>query len=184
MRKKVGYILTIAVVAMTVIGVLLWFNIKGDGNLKDKTTVTFGGETTKTLKAEIAGFYPGKSADYTIEISDKNAADYNVSLVFRKNEDVEPEKNTLGNYLTVRIVAGDVTFEKNLNELFGGETINLGRNSQKITITYTMPLEIGNEAQGAEARFFIDLTVSEEGDSGSVKDSVKENPNASSLINR
>ena len=31
---------------------------------------------------------------------------------------------------------------------------------------------------------FGDLTVSEEGDSGSVKDSVKENPNASSLINR
>ena len=172
MRRKIGYILTIAVVAMTVIGVLLWFNIKDEGNLKDKTTVTFNGETTKTLKAEIAGFYPGKSADYTIEISDKGAADYNVSLVFRKNGDVEPEKNTLGNYLNVTIVAGDVTIEKNLNELFGGEKINLGRNSQKITITYAMPLEIGNEAQGAETRFFIDLTASEnenDGNSASVQ---------------
>ncbi len=161
MRKKIGYIFTLAVVAMTVVGVLLWVNIKDNGNLKGNTTITFGGETTKTLKAEISGFYPGKSADYTIEITDKGAADYDVSLVFRKNEKVKPEKNTLGKYVNVRIVAGEKTFEGNLEELFGGETVNLGRDSQKIIITYTMPLEIGNEAQGAEARFFIDITASE-----------------------
>lgn len=161
MRRKVGYILTLSVVALTVIGVLLWFNLKDNGSLKDHTTITFNGETTKTLKAEIGGFYPGKSVDYTIEISDKGAADFNVSLVFRKNDKVKPEENTLGKYVNVRIAAGEETFEGNLEELFGEETIKLGRNSQKITITYTMPLEIGNEAQGAEARFFIDITASE-----------------------
>ena len=161
MRKKVSYILTLAVVAATVIGLLIWFNIKDSGDLKDKTTISFGGETTKTLTAEIGGFIPTKSADYTVEITDRNAADYNVSLVFRKNEEVDPAKNTLGKYLTVKIVAGETTYEGNLEELFGGEAIRLGKNSQKIVITYTMPRETGNEATGTEVRFFIDLTASE-----------------------
>ncbi len=159
MRRKVGYILTLAAVVMAIIGVLIWFNLKDDGSLEKRTTLTINGETTKTLKAEIGGINPGDTKEYTINIIGKAAPDYYFTLVFRKNEEVETDRNTLGKYVNVTISTGSVTVRKNLEELFGGETIELGKKAQNITITYSMPLEIGNEAMGAEARFFIDVSA-------------------------
>lgn len=155
MRRKVGYILTLCAVATAFIGLLLWFNLKTDGVLASKTTLKIDSASTKTLTAEIKDIYPGESGEYEINLTGDGASAYIVKLDFKKRGD-----GTLGKYLTVTISTGSVTVEKSLEELFEGAEVELGANAEKITIKYSMPLDVGNEAQGAKTSFYLDVIAS------------------------
>ena len=70
MKKKIGYICPWAVVAMTGVGVLLWVNIKGNGNLKGICALCIGKKATdvkQTLKGITCGGKPTSCPDQLAE---------------------------------------------------------------------------------------------------------------------
>lgn len=63
------------------------------------------------------------------------------------------------NYVSVEIRTENVTINKTLSELLDGETVSLGDCVNDITICYTMSADAGNESQGSDIVFFIDLNA-------------------------
>lgn len=158
MRKKVKLILTLACVAMAFIGILIFFVLSDCGKLLEYTTITIRGETTKTLSAEITDLRPGSSNEYKITLNGDHPEEFYITLSFR-----EKSNGNLKDYIGVKIETDNVTVEKTLKELLDGkEKISLGRNSTDIKVTYTMSLEAGNDTQGADIAFYIDLTAKRE----------------------
>lgn len=155
-KNSIKIILILVSVAMAFAGVVIWSAQEKDV-LKEDTVIEISGETNKTLKAELAGFYPGGEKEYVISLSGDSASEYDITLTFRDDEDTE--SGDLENYLTVKITTEEITIEKTLKELLQGETLALGKTSDGIKIVYAMPQEIGNESQGTTADFYIDFTA-------------------------
>lgn len=153
MSKKLKVFLIILSVAMAITGAIIAVNLGRDNVLAANTTLAVEGKTTRSWKVAINDLYPGKSQSYTINFTGK-AQTYLVSLSFRKGED-----SSLNEFITVNIDSDGVAVEKRLSELIDGTAIECNQTTDKITITYTMPTAIGNEAQGTAAKFYIDLTV-------------------------
>lgn len=153
-NQKLKYTFVIAVIVIIIIAVILWSVSCVGGGLKTNTYITINGETSKTLKAEIGGFYPGKTEKYTITVSGNAASSYYLALRFR--DDV---KGDLEKYITVEIATKEKKVEKTLQELLKGDEVMLGQNANEIEISYVMPEDVGNEAQGTSAVFYIDLTA-------------------------
>lgn len=127
------------------------------GNVESDATIEIDGETHKTLEATLTGFYPGSSQDYTIVLTSETSESYETYLSFRDGS------GELQNYIVVTVSTGTEEIEKPLSELLGGETLFLGENVSEIKITYTMPEEVGNEAQGTTADFRIDFSAKDTG---------------------
>ncbi len=155
MSKKIKIILTLACVAAAFIGVLLYFLLSGEDKLERYTTVKINGETVKTFSSDVGGIYPGQKAEYEITLVGAEADNLFVTLDFRCKEDGE-----LKQFVKVKITAGETSIEKTLAELLSDdEIVSLGKNVRQITIVYSMDLDVGNEAQGTNVAFYIDLVA-------------------------
>ncbi len=155
MSKKVKIILTLACVAMAFIGVIVLLVLSNGNKLLEHTTITIKGETTKTLSAEIKDLYPGSVSEYEIVLEGDHPEEFYITLSFR-----EKSNGKLKDYIGVKIETDNVTIEKSLKDLLDGkEKLSLGQNSTNIKITYTMSESAGNETQGADINFYIDLTT-------------------------
>lgn len=150
--NKLKYILIIISIIITLTGVVLLGAMQNNNILKENTVIKLDGETSKTLKAEIKGLYPGKTEDYVISFTGDDAENYFISLDFNNGND-----GNLKNYIEVEIATNDSTIEKSLNELLEGDLVSLGSGVTEITISYTMPIDVGNEAQGESVVFYIEL---------------------------
>lgn len=140
---------------MAFIGLLLYFVLSNGNKLLEHTTITINGETTKTLSAEIKDLWPGCENEYEITLEGDHPEEFYITLSFHGGTD-----GKLKDYIGVKISTENVTFEKPLKELLDSEEkIPLGQNSTKIKIIYTMSLEAGNDTQGADIGFDIDLTA-------------------------
>lgn len=155
MKKKTYIILILVCVLMAFVGIIIWGVMQKQDNLKENTVIEINGETSKTLKAELTGFYPGNEQEYKIILKGDSADNYEITLNFRNDE----KHGTLGNYLIVKITTKDMSIEKKLKDLLDGEKIELGKNANEIYVSYAMPENTGNEAQGTTAAFYIDLTA-------------------------
>ena len=106
---------------------------------------------------------PGESCSYTFRLKGDVAKEYDVHLRFE-----ETEEKTLKNFAFVRIETnGQVLCDELLATAFEGEGIELHvdlsqAKQQDLIITYYMPLEVGNEAQNAEAIFDLLITATNE----------------------
>ncbi len=155
MSKKVKILLPLACVAMAFICVITFLVLSGGNKLLEHTTITIKGETTKTLSAEIKDLYPGSINEYEITLNGDHPEEFYITLSFREKSD-----GKLKEYIGVKIETDNVTIEKSLEELLDGEeNLSLGQNSTNIKITYTMSESAGNETQGANIDFYIDLTA-------------------------
>lgn len=156
MKKKLYIILILVCVVTAFTGVIMWGVLQEQqAELTENTVIEVSGETEKTVKAELTGFYPGDKQEYNITLKGEMSEDYLVTLTFRDDKNADG----LENYLTVTIKTKEVTIEKQLKEVLSGEKIELGSNANEITIIYAMSEETGNEAQGTTADFYIDLTA-------------------------
>lgn len=155
MNKRLKLILILVCVVMAFTGIVIWAVFQEQNTLKEHTVIELNGETSKTLKADLTGFYPGSEREYAITLTGEFAENYEITLNFRNDK----HSGELENYLTVTITTKNVTIQKQLKELLDGEEIELGNDANEITITYVMPEDTGNEAQGATADFYIDLTA-------------------------
>ena len=152
MRKKIQVISMMMNAVMCFIGIAICCFFCSCSDLKEDITIVINGETSKTLKAEIGNLYPGKSSEYVISLSGKAAQEYDITLKFHNDNG-----GVLKDYVSVEIKTENVTVNKTLRELLNGESVSLGNNISKITICYTMSENAGNETQGGDIVFFIDL---------------------------
>lgn len=155
MKKLFKLIVLLGCMVITFIGIVIWAVLFTQGGLKPNTVIKLNGATHKTLQAELSGFYPGNEQEYKIVTTGEGTEGYEITLAFRGNA----KSGGLENYLLVTITTKDVAIEKPLAELLGGTPIELGKNASEITITYVMPENTGNEAQGTTADFYIDFTA-------------------------
>ncbi len=155
MNKKLKLILILVCVVMAFTGVVIVAVVQEQGNLKERTVIELNGETNKTLKTELTGFYPGSEREYKIILRGEASENYETTLNFRSDK----SSGALENYIIVTITTKGVTIKKQLKELLDGEKAELGKNASEITITYAMPENTGNEAQGTTADFYIDFTA-------------------------
>ncbi len=155
MSKKVKIILTLACVAMALTGAIVFFVLYNGNKLLDHTTITLKGDTTKTLSAEIKDLYPTSVSEYEIVLDGDHPEEFYITLSFRGEAN-----GKLKEYIGVKIETDNVKIEKSLEDLLDGkEKLSLGQNSTNIKITYTMSIDAGNETQGADIDFYIDLTA-------------------------
>lgn len=154
MSKKIQYILIIVTVVMAFVGLAIWWFVWSSSDLNANTTIVIDGETKKTLRADIGNLYPGKSSEYVINLSGDMADEYVVTLQFYNDNG-----GALKDYVSVEIRTENVTIIKTLSELLNGELVSLGTNAATITICYTMSADAGNETQGSDIVFFIDLNA-------------------------
>ncbi len=145
---------------LTVLGVVVGVVVmKAHKDFEKDVTIVLDGETLKSLDVSLTGFYPGMSKEYVIALKCEAEGEYEVSLSFEKKGTGE-----LQNYIQTEIeVDGERVAMSELKSFFDGETAvfdcNLTKSkSVKLVIRYTMPQEVGNEAQGATSDF--DLVVS------------------------
>ena len=150
--NKLKYILIIISIILTLTGVVLFTTMQDNNELKENTVIEIDGATTKTLKAEIDGLYPGKTEEYVISFIGDDIKDYLITLDFNGDND-----GTLKNFIEVEIKTNESSINKTLNELLEGDRISLGTGVTEIIISYTMPIEVGNDAQGVSVVFYIEL---------------------------
>ncbi|MBR2614375.1 MAG: hypothetical protein IKC71_02110 [Clostridia bacterium] len=156
MNKNVilKYFIIVLSVILTLTGIVLWVTMQSSNNLKENTVIKISGETNKNLKSEIKGLYPGKTVDYVISLKGETAEEYFVSLNFHNDNGGELKK-----YVVVAIVTDNGTIQKTLEELLDGEPLSLGQGVTEIKLSYAMPIDTGDEAQGASVVFYVELNA-------------------------
>ncbi|MBR5192297.1 MAG: hypothetical protein IKW33_02700 [Clostridia bacterium] len=150
--NNIKYILIIISIILTLACVGLFFSMQNNNNLNKNTIINVSEETNLTLKAEIKDLYPGKTEDYVISFVGNNAEDYFITLNFNGAND-----GKLKNYIKVEIKTENSVINKTLLELLNGELISLGKGVKEINISYTMPVDVGNEAQGTTISFNVEI---------------------------
>lgn len=107
--------------------------------------------------------YPGKENVYSVLLYSDVEGTYKLKLAFE-----EIEEHSLKQYVYAAVeVEGEILCEALLADLFVEEGLTLSCDLKKkdaflLTIRYSMPEEVGNEAQGAKAIFDLVLTASKE----------------------
>ena len=153
MSKKLKVTIIIVYVIALVIDIALMMMIRFNSSESSKqTTVIINGETKKTLNVELKDLYPGGQKEYEIVLQTARE-DYQTTLRFRSKSDSEIKE-----YIEVKVIAGESTIEKNLSELLESEEdILIGQSQERIKLIYGMKEEAGNETQGKDITFYVDV---------------------------
>lgn len=122
----------------------------------------------KDGKTEIVEFkdlalVPGQSREYELTMTGSPAKRYNVKLDFVENTD-----GKLKNFVYVKIISGTkVICDQLLADAMVDEQlvlpVDFGENAYTdLTLIYYLPVEVGNEAKNAEAKFSLLFIANEE----------------------
>lgn len=152
----VGFI----VLAMMAVGLFVFIEYAHDV-FPENITVSAEGKTTTTLPIRDLHLIPAETKEYSVNLVCEASGDYNVILEFNEEKD-----GGMKGFVNVTVSCdGESIFEGSLVELFEkGKTLEFIRTIEAddptvITFSYSMPREIGNEAQGTFADFNVLLTI-------------------------
>lgn len=161
MTKKLTYILIFALAAVVVAGITVGAIVLARQDNYDKDiTLSEDGTVQEEMEFSLEGMYPGKSAEYSVHFGGV-AGDFELSLSFRADGDTG-----LAQYVdAVLELNGEKVAEGRLSELLGGEAVSLSLSGDEsvLVIRYTMPLEVGNEAQELVADFAVEIEATPAG---------------------
>ncbi len=154
-NKKSLFLASICTIsALTLIGSLVFIKALTGKPISNETTLNVNNITSKTLRVSIEELAPGFEEDYVINLSGKELDTLSISLSF-VNKD---EKGKLSDYLTVSISGGDYKDSMPLKTAFSlNEPISLGKGVSKISLSYLLSDQIGNEAQNTYADFNVKI---------------------------
>ena len=152
---------------LIIIGVILMALMLGTIQEANVIHVELEGDGTEALQYENLGLLPGTHCEYVIKMEQVSVEEYDLSLDF--SEIVDPdETGTLKHYARVRIVTSDgAVCDELLETAFEADPIVLHvdfkeKKNTELTVTYYLPLEVGNEAKNAKTTFELLLTASSE----------------------
>lgn len=153
--KKLKYTIIISSITLFILIILLLFILlNSKPKLKENTIITIDDEVVETYKVEISNFYPGLEKEYKITFISDDINKYDVSLSFNNLNE-----GKLKEYLDVVIITKNIYLENTMNSFLTGEEISLGKGIEEIIIKYKMSEEIGNEAQGTNVKFNLDISI-------------------------
>ena len=166
-NSKVRRILLIVTCILILIGIALmaWaYFVHRDKNVI-KIKLDIG--TSESIKFEELSLLPGESCEYTIRLTRNGSEDkYELGLDFR--EISTADNQLLKEFAYVKIEAGGETvYQMLLADAFEDSVLKLPVDLKKnvnteLKIVYYLPIDVGNEAQNAEAFFELLLTASNE----------------------
>lgn len=161
MKKTTDILSSIAIGIM--IGVIIFecilaikaYSSREDGSI----SVNVENGEASVVEFEKLGLVPGQSVEYKISLSTKDGPTNRVYLNFYETED-----SPLKDFVMAKITINDeVLCDELLADLFDGNEvdymIDISSSDCKVNITYYMPLEVGNEAENAEAWFNLYITA-------------------------
>lgn len=162
MKKRSIYILIASLLMLGIMAVMLIvFLGKAKEDFPDSITVSENGVTESVMTVRDLKLNPTESKEYSINLVCEASGSYYVTLDYEEKADggMKPFVD-----VTVKL-DGQVIYEGQLlslldgDELIGFEAELHRKNPVKISVVYTMPYEVGNEAQGTYSDFDIIITI-------------------------
>lgn len=161
-KSKFMRIVLIATSVLILIGVALmaWMLATQDERNYIKVDLD---EDVEPIVFEDLCLIPGQQSVYILRLNSGSARSCNLSLDF-----VELEEKNLKDFAYIRIESnGQVLYDQRMCTAFEDGDISLpvdftDTSAAEFTITYYLPIEVGNEAQNAEAFFELLITASNE----------------------
>lgn len=164
-KKLVVRILICTVAALLLLGTSLtvWFLANPRDKRQDTTVIMIpqNGESSQneaSVNFEAPKIHPGDTVTHTVELTCAVEGESKITLKFKENRS---RVNDLAKYLIVKVtIAGAEYCEMLLSDLFSAELDTVvctlsKKNPVIIQISYSMPIEIGNEAADVEAFFSL-----------------------------
>ncbi len=151
MGRRIDYLLVCAIAGVSTVGAAATITLYQDQDMHMDYTLHLGEKMqTEELSFSLADIVPGSSASYTIKIQAEENKPYTLTVEFSGEGALLPFVD-LATYC-----GGRQIHIAPLTDYIAGETISLpvdftGGQSQEIELTYSMALDVGDEAQGAEA---------------------------------
>ncbi len=161
MRERVSRdILILALVVVYLLG--FFFFVYERNALKDYSTgatLEVNGTEVFERKVDLPSLRPGEDFEYKVKFKSRAADDYDIGIEFK-----EVGESTLKDFVNVEICYGEEVYVHTLCEMLDeNKKVNfvcaLGEEPAQITIRFSMPEEVGNEAQGTVADFDVLLST-------------------------
>ena len=158
---KLKYILPIAAVILLIFGVVLMAITLTSSDEEFVKNITLNDKevTKENIEFSANGLNPGETKQYTINLAGSSSGEYAFTLDF-----VEQQDGALKDYVDVTVWYGEESQTFKLSELLNGRSINFRytfdtHGKAVIKIAYSIPIEIGNEAQNVTSDFTVTITV-------------------------
>lgn len=151
----VGFVL-LAFMAIT----MIFFIVRAHIQFHEDFAITVDGVTEKTLSVPSLQLVPGSQKDYDVHVKCEATGLYEVEVFY-----YEKHNGGLKNFVNAVMMLGDEqVHEGALGELIDGEPVKFDWTFEEdeemtLTISYEMPIEIGNEAKGTSASFDVKLKI-------------------------
>lgn len=165
MTRKLAYALIIILSVIIVGGIVLGvFVLTSQDEFTKNITLGEDGSVSEEINVSLVGFYPGHSVEYTINFGSSAAFGYDASISFEADGDC-----SLAEYIVVDMTLnGQSLNDGTLKDFIDGQDTvfsleNLNDGGAALVIKYTMPSEVGNEAQGTVANFNVVVTAQPKG---------------------
>lgn len=164
--KKAGFmrwiLLAGSVLILIGVALMLWMLLTAD----DRTVIKIDLGLEKPVHFNELCLIPGEEVYYDLEFNGNKMNQYTVYFDFVDLD--ESKKQTLKNYARVKIEAGEeILYDELLADAFEGKAFTLpvdfdtGLNT-KLTVVCYLPIDVGNEAENAEADFDLLIKASNE----------------------
>ena len=165
MAKKAAYVLIIILSVFIIGGIVLGeYVLKSQDDFTKNITLTGEGAVSEDMDFSLEGFYPGYSAKYTIKFGSAAALGYDAAVSFEEDGDC-----SLSEYVRVKMTLnGNALAEGTLESFLSGDSTsftleNLDDGGAILVLEYSMPADVGNEAQGTVANFKLSVTAQAKG---------------------
>ncbi len=147
MKKPVQYLSLLAVLAATTASLCLAF-ARADSK---GAMISRDGATVETLDVRFDDMAPGVVKSSSVSFS--LAKGYELFASFQAGEGL------LNDYVQVSIDSGSVRESAALKSLLGSEEISLGQDVERVEVSYSLPLDSGNETQNQHGSFRVDFVA-------------------------
>ena len=162
MTKRSFHILIVSFLLLALMAVVLMiFLAKAKEDFPKNITVSENGVTETLLPMRNLSLMPGESKEYTVNLICDATGSYYIYVDFDEKID-----GGMKEFVDVYISAnGELIYVGTLFDMLDNDTVveTLGELDEEepfeITIQYTMPQEIGNEAQGSYADFDVHVKI-------------------------
>ncbi len=164
MNRKLYYVLLFLmdILAISALCVGVWtFNTNKKMSMIRDVEINEDGEAESKFVFRINNMLPGDAHTYTVNLTATAIELHSIKMEFTEKGDV-----SLAKFITVDVLLDDQPIEQlSLSELLEDNGFELEVDFSEIqnralSITYTLPLETTDEAQGAIAKFDATLKVS------------------------
>lgn len=158
--KKVNRIMIVILVLLIGVGLglLIWLLCSNDTVVR-KVELRSDGETREELSFSAENILPGNTREYTIIVHSGEGGEYDVTFACK-----DVTGGELWKYLDFGLEYNGTKKELAFGDLVAGTKLSFEVEMKKggtaeFTVTYTMPREVGNEAQYETTDFTLLLTA-------------------------